>query len=169
VEQIHNIFKLCGTPTGNYCNKSRVPETAMFRPQQEYRRCVAETFKDLPPSAVLLIDSLLSLEPEVRGTAASALRSHVSIANLSFFLSFFENHLFFLSMHEIIEICSCYPMFHIHIYIYFFFLQFFSTEPFSCDPSSLPKLPPSKEYDVRRRQEEARRYVVSPLSLPYVS
>ncbi|KAK3136331.1 hypothetical protein QOZ80_5BG0431880 [Eleusine coracana subsp. coracana] len=110
VEQIHKIFKLCGSPSDNYCQKSKVPETAMFKPQQEYKRCVSEIFKDLPSSAVALIDSLLSLEPEVRGTAASALQS-----------------------------------------------DFFGTEPFACDPSSLPKLPPSKEYDVRLRQEEARR------------
>ena len=84
MEQIHKIFKLCGSPSENYCKKSKVPETAMFKPQQQYRRCVTETFKDLPPSAVLLIDSLLSLEPEVRGTAASALQSDVSFAlNLS--------------------------------------------------------------------------------------
>ncbi|WVZ88853.1 hypothetical protein U9M48_035321 [Paspalum notatum var. saurae] len=110
VEQIHKIFKLCGSPSENYCKKSKVPETAMFKPQQQYRRCVAETFKDFPPSAIVLIDSLLSLEPEVRGTAASALQS-----------------------------------------------DFFRTKPLACDPSSLPKLPPSKEYDVRLRQEEARR------------
>ncbi|CAN6349205.1 unnamed protein product [Urochloa humidicola] len=110
VEQIHKIFKLCGSPPESYCKKSKVPETAMFKPQQQYRRCVAETFKDLPPSAVVLIDSLLSLEPEVRGTAALALHS-----------------------------------------------DFFRTKPLACDPSSLPKLPPSKEYDVRLRQEEARR------------
>jgi hypothetical protein len=62
----------------DYCKKSKVPETAMFKPQQQYRRCVAETFKVFPPSAVVLIDSLLSLEPEVRGTASSALQSDVS-------------------------------------------------------------------------------------------
>ncbi|KAG8051225.1 hypothetical protein GUJ93_ZPchr0009g1054 [Zizania palustris] len=110
VEQIHKIFKLCGSPMDDYCKKSKVPETAMFKPQQQYRRCVAETFKVFPPSAVLLIDSLLSLDPEARGTAASALQS-----------------------------------------------DFFRREPFACSPSSLPKLPPSKEYDVRLRQEEARR------------
>ncbi|XP_025806695.1 probable serine/threonine-protein kinase At1g54610 isoform X3 [Panicum hallii] len=110
VEQIHKIFKLCGSPPEYYCKKSKVPETAMFKPQQQYGRCVAETFKDFPPPAVVLIDSLLSLEPEVRGTAASALES-----------------------------------------------DFFRTKPLACDPSSLPKLPPSKEYDVRLRQEEARR------------
>jgi len=59
-----------------------VPETAMFKPQQQYGRCVAETFKDIPPPAVVLIDSLLSLEPEVRGTAASALQNDVSFALL---------------------------------------------------------------------------------------
>ncbi|KAL5205917.1 hypothetical protein ABZP36_034126 [Zizania latifolia] len=36
--------------------------------------------------------------------------------------------------------------------------QYRRREPFACSPSSLPKLPPSKEYDVRLRQEEARRY-----------
>ncbi|XP_040245085.1 probable serine/threonine-protein kinase At1g54610 isoform X1 [Aegilops tauschii subsp. strangulata] len=110
VEQIHKIFKLCGSPMDDYCKKSKVPETAMFKPQQQYRRCVAETFKDFPPSTVVLIDSLLSLEPEVRGTASSALQS-----------------------------------------------DFFKTEPLACDPSSLPKFPASKEYDVRLRQEEERR------------
>ena len=53
----------------------------MFKPQQQYRRCVAETFKVFPPSAVVLIDSLLSLEPEVRGTASSALQSDVSFGS----------------------------------------------------------------------------------------
>ena len=37
-------------------------------------------------------------------------------------------------------------------------LQFFRTEPLACSPSDLPKCPPSKEYDARLRQEEARRY-----------
>lgn len=36
--------------------------------------------------------------------------------------------------------------------------QFFTTKPFACDPSSLPKYPPSKEIDAKLRDEEARRY-----------
>uniref|UniRef100_A0A8I6Y682 F-box domain-containing protein n=1 Tax=Hordeum vulgare subsp. vulgare TaxID=112509 RepID=A0A8I6Y682_HORVV len=32
-----------------------------------------------------------------------------------------------------------------------------SNEPYACDPSSLPKYPPSKEYDAKLRDEEARR------------
>lgn len=39
-----------------------------------------------------------------------------------------------------------------------FHVQFFTTEPFPCDPSSLPKYPPSKELNVKLRDEEARRY-----------
>jgi hypothetical protein len=35
--------------------------------------------------------------------------------------------------------------------------QFFTTKPYACDPSSLPKYPPSKEYDAKLRDEEARR------------
>ncbi|XP_056694301.1 uncharacterized protein [Spinacia oleracea] len=33
----------------------------------------------------------------------------------------------------------------------------FSTEPLACDPSTLPKYPPTKEMDAKRRGDEARR------------
>lgn len=39
-------------------------------------------------------------------------------------------------------------------------LQFFTTKPLPCDPSSLPKYPPSKEFDAKVRDEEARRYLL---------
>ncbi|KAK4410748.1 putative serine/threonine-protein kinase [Sesamum angolense] len=35
--------------------------------------------------------------------------------------------------------------------------EFFTTEPYACEPSSLPKFPPSKEMDIKLRGEEARR------------
>ncbi|KAH1108768.1 hypothetical protein J1N35_012536 [Gossypium stocksii] len=35
--------------------------------------------------------------------------------------------------------------------------EFFTTEPLPCDPSSLPKHPPSKELDAKKRDNEARR------------
>ncbi|KAL2496411.1 Protein kinase superfamily protein [Forsythia ovata] len=35
--------------------------------------------------------------------------------------------------------------------------EFFTTRPLPCDPSSLPKYPPSKEFDAKVRDEEARR------------
>lgn len=42
--------------------------------------------------------------------------------------------------------------------VLFFPYQFFTTKPLPCDPSSLPKYPPSKEFDAKLRDEEARRY-----------
>ena len=48
----------------------------------------------------------------------------------------------------------------------FLCMQFFTTEPFACEPSSLPKYPPSKEIDAKRRDEEARRFVtLTPVSV----
>ncbi|KAL3812795.1 hypothetical protein ACJIZ3_014063 [Penstemon smallii] len=35
--------------------------------------------------------------------------------------------------------------------------EFFTTKPYACDPSSLPKYPPSKEMDAKLRDEEAQR------------
>ncbi|XP_057419546.1 probable serine/threonine-protein kinase At1g54610 isoform X1 [Lotus japonicus] len=110
VEQLHKIFKLCGSPSEDYWRKSKLPHATIFKPQQPYRRCVAETFKDFPAPAIELIKTLLSIDPTDRGTSASALKS-----------------------------------------------EFFSTKPLPCDPSSLPKYPPSKEFDAKVREEEARR------------
>ncbi|OMO86685.1 hypothetical protein CCACVL1_09529 [Corchorus capsularis] len=75
VEQLHKIFKLCGSPPDDYWKKSRLPHATLFKPQQPYDSCLRETFKDLPPSAVNLIETLLSVEPYKRGTASSALAS----------------------------------------------------------------------------------------------
>nr|GMC48633.1 probable serine/threonine-protein kinase At1g54610 [Ipomoea batatas] len=114
VEQLHKIFKLCGSPSEEYWKKSRLPHSTIFKPQQPYKRCVGETFKDFPTPALGLIEILLSIDPADRGSAASALKS-----------------------------------------------EFFSTKPLPCDPSSLPKYPPSKEFDAKMRDEETRRHVAS--------
>uniref|UniRef100_A0A5B6YXR8 Protein kinase domain-containing protein n=1 Tax=Davidia involucrata TaxID=16924 RepID=A0A5B6YXR8_DAVIN len=110
VEQLHKIFKLCGSPSEEYWRKSKLPHATIFKPQQPYRRCVAETFKDFPAPALGLMETLLSIDPADRGSAASALKS-----------------------------------------------EFFTIKPLPCDPSSLPKYPPSKEFDAKVRDEEARR------------
>ncbi|XP_012704076.1 probable serine/threonine-protein kinase At1g54610 [Setaria italica] len=110
VEQLHKIFKLCGSPSDEYWDKLEVPQTGMFKPGSQYKGCIAETFKDFPHSALTLLDILLAFEPEARGTAATTLQSDL-----------------------------------------------FRTSPLACSPSSLPKCPPSKEYDARLRREEYRR------------
>ncbi|KAH7666868.1 [RNA-polymerase]-subunit kinase protein [Dioscorea alata] len=110
VEQLHKIFKLCGSPADEYWKKAKLPHATIFKPQQPYKRCIQETFKEFPSSSLPLIETLLAIDPAERQTASSALGS-----------------------------------------------EFFTTEPFACDPSSLPKYPPSKEMDAKRRDEEARR------------
>ncbi|KAK4486936.1 hypothetical protein RD792_006250 [Penstemon davidsonii] len=124
VEQLHKIFKLCGSPSEEYWRKSKLPHSTVFKPIQPYKRRIAETFRDLPDAAVGLMETLLSVDPSDRGTAASALNRHQTL-------------------------CS-------EIWI-ILFRQFFQTKPLACDPSSLPKYPPSKEIDAKLREEETRR------------
>ena len=56
-----------------------MPHATIFKPTHPYKRCVAETFKDFPPSALALTEVLLAVEPECRGTASSALQNEVII------------------------------------------------------------------------------------------
>ncbi|CAN0928150.1 Probable serine/threonine-protein kinase At1g09600 [Linum grandiflorum] len=110
VEQMHKIFKLCGSPSEEYWHKTRFPHATSFKPQQPF-------------------------EPEARGTAASALQSQVS-SHVGVML---------LILPRVFSL------------IFQFYLQFFKTKPFPCEPSALPKYPPSKELDAKAREEEARR------------
>ncbi|XP_068655529.1 protein IMPAIRED IN BABA-INDUCED STERILITY 1-like [Aristolochia californica] len=75
IEQLHKIFKLCGSPPDEYWKKSKLPHATIFKPQQPYESCLQETFKGFPATAVSLIETLLSIEPYKRGTTASALNS----------------------------------------------------------------------------------------------
>ncbi|CAH2038464.1 unnamed protein product [Thlaspi arvense] len=75
VEQLHKIFKLCGSPSEEYWKRSKLPHATIFKPQHPYKRCVAETFKSLPSSALALVEALLAVEPDARGTTAHALQS----------------------------------------------------------------------------------------------
>lgn len=84
VEQLHKIFKLCGSPTDEYWKKSKLPHATIFKPQQSYRRCIKETFKDFPPSAFPTIDTLLAIDPAERLTATAALGSPVSVLIIIF-------------------------------------------------------------------------------------
>ncbi|KAG0466820.1 hypothetical protein HPP92_017804 [Vanilla planifolia] len=75
VEQLHKIFKLCGSPSEEYWKKSKLPHATIFKPQHPYKCCIRETFKDFPPSSFPLIETLLAIEPIERQTASSALAS----------------------------------------------------------------------------------------------
>lgn len=114
VEQLHKIFKLCGSPPDEYWKKSKLPHATIFKPQQPYESSLQETCKGFPTAALSLVETLLSVEPYRRGTASSALAS-----------------------------------------------EYFTTKPYACDPSTIPKYPPNKEIDAKSRdaksREEARR------------
>ncbi|EAY86300.1 hypothetical protein OsI_07672 [Oryza sativa Indica Group] len=75
IEQLHKIFKLCGSPSEEYWAKAKLPDVTLFKPQRPYRRKIAETFRDFSPPALDLLDTLLAIEPSDRGTAAAALDS----------------------------------------------------------------------------------------------
>ncbi|CAA7035168.1 unnamed protein product [Microthlaspi erraticum] len=109
VEQLHKIFKLCGSPTENYWRKQKLPSSAGFKTAIPYRRKLSEMFKDFPASVLSLLETLLSIDPDQRSSADSALES-----------------------------------------------EYFKTKPFACDPSYLPKYPPSKEIDAKMRDEAKR-------------
>ncbi|CAD6269703.1 unnamed protein product [Miscanthus lutarioriparius] len=74
VEQIHKIFKLCGSPPDDFWHRSGISHAAVFRPQQPYPSRLRDTFAaSMPDHAFRLLATLLSLDPAARGTAAAAL------------------------------------------------------------------------------------------------
>ncbi|GFQ00623.1 probable serine/threonine-protein kinase at1g54610 [Phtheirospermum japonicum] len=77
VEQMHKIFKLCGSPTDEYWRKAKLPHASSFKSQRVYKRRVSDSFKEFPSSALALLEVLLAIDPEERGTASSALKSEV--------------------------------------------------------------------------------------------
>ncbi|KAJ0924450.1 putative protein-serine/threonine kinase CMGC-CDK-CRK7-CDK9 family [Helianthus annuus] len=72
VEQLHKIFKLCGTPSSDYWKKLKLSTT--FRPPHSYKPNLHEAFRDYPKSALGLLMVLLALDPAYRGSAGSALQ-----------------------------------------------------------------------------------------------
>lgn len=123
----------------------------MFRPQHQYDGCLRERFEEFPKTAVHLLENLLSIDPEKRGTASSALMSEVE-----------KNHKLKPKSNQITD------MF-VYIYIYILIpnsfsvvlllFQYFNTKPYACEPSTLPKYPPNKEMDAKYREELQRRYL----------
>lgn len=87
MEQLHKIFKLCGSPADDYWKTSKLPLATMFKPQQPYESTLNERCKEFPKGAVGLIEMLLSVEPHKRGTASSALNSEVIFCSLIVSLS----------------------------------------------------------------------------------
>lgn len=81
VEQLHKIFKLCGSPPEEYWKRIRLPHATMFKPQHPYESTLRERCKDIPATALNLLETLLSVEPHKRGTASLSLMSEVIAPN----------------------------------------------------------------------------------------
>lgn len=79
---MHKIFKLCGSPTQEYWKRAKLPHATSFKSQPSYKRRVSDTFKDFPSSALALLEVLLSIDPDERGSASSALKSEVLLCLL---------------------------------------------------------------------------------------
>ncbi|KAK8349252.1 hypothetical protein V6Z12_A06G130300 [Gossypium hirsutum] len=79
VEQLHKIFKLCGTPSEAYWKKLRLSTT--FRPPQSYKPSLADAFRNFPQSSLGLLSTLLALDPAYRGSASSALQNEFFLAS----------------------------------------------------------------------------------------
>ncbi|EYU26060.1 hypothetical protein MIMGU_mgv1a022888mg, partial [Erythranthe guttata] len=62
-EQLHRIFKLCGSPLEEYWKKWKLPHATISKSQQSYKGCIKETFKDFPYSSLPLIVTLLAIHP----------------------------------------------------------------------------------------------------------
>jgi cyclin-dependent kinase 12/13 len=77
VEQLHKIYKLCGSPSDEYWKKSKLPNATLFKPREPYKRSIRDVFKEFPPSALPLVDTLLAIDPVERKSASDALRSEV--------------------------------------------------------------------------------------------
>lgn len=79
---MQEIFKLCGSPSEEFWRNCKLPHATRSRPQQPYKKCIAERFKDFPAPAIDLIETLLSIDPDDRPSAAQVLNSEV-ISSLS--------------------------------------------------------------------------------------
>lgn len=63
VEQLHRIFRLCGTPSEEYWKRLKLSTT--FRPPRSYKPSLQEAFKGFPISSLGLLSTLLALDPVV--------------------------------------------------------------------------------------------------------
>lgn len=72
-------IQLCGSPSEDYWTKLKLQLSTPLRPMFPYGSHIAERFKQFPTSVTSLLETLLSIDPDFRGTAASALKSKVSL------------------------------------------------------------------------------------------
>ncbi|XP_042413179.1 protein IMPAIRED IN BABA-INDUCED STERILITY 1-like [Zingiber officinale] len=75
VEQLHKIFRLCGSPPEEFWQKLKLPHATIFKPHHPYKSTLHQTLSHLPRTVVCLLENFLSVEPYKRGSASAALDS----------------------------------------------------------------------------------------------
>ncbi|KAK9139429.1 hypothetical protein Scep_009110 [Stephania cephalantha] len=141
VEQLLGIYELCGSPSEEYWNRSKLPYATLLKPQRPYKRCIAETFNNFPPSLLPLIETLLAIDPAECQSATAALMSE-----LSGWCDVFLNARY-QPEGGIVGVSAKFEAALIPFICLLSVLQFFTTEPFVPYPSNLLHISPSKEMD----------------------
>lgn len=54
----------------------------MFKPQHPYESTLRERFREFPTTVLNLMENLLAVDPQKRGTASSALISEVTLVEI---------------------------------------------------------------------------------------
>ncbi|KAI3988257.1 hypothetical protein MKX01_012046 [Papaver californicum] len=79
VEQLHQIFNLCGSPSETYWRTSKLLNKSLFMPQYPYKRCIVKTFRTCSLASLQLMETLLAIDPFERQTATALLRSELTL------------------------------------------------------------------------------------------
>lgn len=76
VEQLHRIYKLCGTPPDEYWDRLQGGQALVMRPPTTYPDRLAQVLREkgLEEPTIDLVQQLMSYDPSRRGTAAGLLR-----------------------------------------------------------------------------------------------
>ena len=170
IDQLELTYKLCGTPNDeNWPNAEKLAWWETFKPQKVYKRRVREAFKEY--DFLFIFVNILDL---------SLSFPFLSFPFLSFpFPTFPHSH---ISMWHLINASCSFPPEALDLVDRLLTMDpnkrisasealdsdYFWTEPFPPEPSSLPKYPPSHEFQAKKRRQQGSSSQQDPTKRPRV-